>query len=73
MNSLANMRLADFEQLGKQEYNKGFAAALTAVIKLLDTRVCEDFNADGSCEHDACPKIAELAEGIINAKNNVGQ
>ena len=71
INNLANMRLSDFEQIGKTEYNKGFRAALETVIKLLDTQICEDYMADNTCDHDGCAKIANLAEGISGVKNNI--
>lgn len=70
-NSLANMRLSDFEQMGKAEYNKGFRAALETVIKLLDTQICEDYLADNECSHDGCPKLSQLAEGLSGVKNNI--
>jgi len=65
------MKLSDFEQIGKIEYNKGFRAALETVIKLLDTQICEDYLADTACEHDACEKISNLAEGLSGVKNNI--
>lgn len=71
INNLANMKLSDFEQIGKAEYNKGFRAALETVIKLLDSQTCEDYLADGTCDHDGCPKMATLAEGISGVKNNI--
>ncbi|MEY4331462.1 MAG: hypothetical protein RLZZ196_200 [Bacteroidota bacterium] len=71
-NNLANMKLSDFENIGKAEYNKGFSAALTTVIKLLDSQICENYLADDTCEHDACSKISQLAEGLSNVKNNIG-
>jgi hypothetical protein len=71
INNIANMRLSDFEQIGKAEYNKGFRAALETVIKLLDTQVCEDYMADTACDHDGCPKISSLAEGLAGVKNNI--
>ena len=70
-NNLANMRMSDFENIGKAEYNKGFAAALQTVIKLLDTQICENYLADGVCDHDGCAKISQLAEGLMNVKNNI--
>jgi hypothetical protein len=69
--SLANMRLSDFEQIGKAEYDKGFKASLEIVIKLLDKQICEDFMADTACEHDGCPKMSQLAEGLSGVKNNI--
>jgi hypothetical protein len=71
INNLANMRLSDFEQIGKAEYNKGFRAALETVIKLLDQQVCEDFLADDVCDHDGCTKFSALSQGIITVKNNI--
>ena len=71
INNLANMKLSDFEQIGKMEYNKGFRAALETVIKLLDSQICEDYMADNACEHDGCPKISQLAEGLSGVKNNI--
>lgn len=65
------MRMADFENLGKAEYNKGFSAALTIVTKLLSNQICEDYNADGVCEHDKCQTLYELSEGISAAKANL--
>lgn len=72
INNLANMKMADLENLGKSEYNKGFATALTTVVKLLSNQICEDYNADGVCSHDKCQVLFELSEGISNAKNNLG-
>jgi hypothetical protein len=71
LNNIANMRLTDFENIGKAEYNKGFVAALSTVIKLLDNQICEDFNADGVCEHDKCSVLYDLSEGLFAAKANV--
>ena len=71
ISNLANMKLSDFEQIGKVEYNKGFRAALETVIKLLDSQTCEDYLADTTCDHDGCPKMATLAEGISGVKNNI--
>jgi hypothetical protein len=71
ISNFANMKLSDFEQIGKVEYNKGFRAALETVIKLLDTQVCEDYLADTACDHDGCAKISTLAEGISGVKNNI--
>jgi hypothetical protein len=69
--SLANMRLSDFEQIGKAEYDKGFKASLEIVIKLLDKQICENFMADNECEHDGCLKFSELADGLSTVKNNI--
>lgn len=71
INSIANMKLSDFENIGKDQYNKGFVAALTTVVKLLDNQICEDYNADGQCPHDKCSAFFELSEGLSSAKNNV--
>lgn len=71
INNLANMRMSDFENLGKEQYNKGFVAALSTVIKLLGNQICEDYNADGVCEHDKCHSFFELSEGLSSAKNNI--
>jgi hypothetical protein len=71
INSIANMKLSDFENIGKDQYNKGFSAALTIVVKLLSNQICEDYNADGQCSHDKCPAFFELSEGLNAAKNNV--
>lgn len=65
------MKLTDFEQIGKIEYNKGFKAALETVTTLLDKQICEDFLADDVCEHDGCGKFSALAQGIITVKNNI--
>lgn len=70
-NSMANMKLSDFENIGKTKYNEGFRAALETVIKLLDTQICEDYLADTACEHDGCPKLSQLAEGLSGVKNNI--
>ncbi len=72
INSLANMKLTDFENIGKEQYNKGFVAALSTVVKLLSNQICEDYNADGTCEHDKCAAFFELSEGLSSAKNNIG-
>lgn len=71
INNLANMKMADLENLGKSEYNKGFAEALTIVIKLLSNQICEEYNADGVCKHDKCQAMFEMSEGISSAKNNL--
>ena len=70
-NSIANMKLSDFENIGKDQYNKGFKAALETVIKLLDKQICEDYMADTACDHDGCPKMSQLAEGLSGVKNNI--
>ena len=70
-NNIANMKLSDFENIGKDQYNKGFRAALETVIKLLDSQICEDFNADNKCSHDGCTKFSQLADGISGVKNNI--
>lgn len=72
INNLANMKLSDFENIGKDQYNKGFVAALVVVTKLLADQICEDFLADGLCEHDGCIKFSELSEGISSVKNSMG-
>jgi hypothetical protein len=71
-NNIANMKLSDFENIGKTEYNKGFKAALETVVKLLDTQICDDFKADDACEHTVCSSNSILAEGLMNVKNNIG-
>ena len=71
INNLANMRLADFQQLGQVEYNKGFRAALETVIKILDKKPCDDYQADNICEHGECAYSAELATGLMSVKNNI--
>ena len=70
-NSIANMKLTDLENIGKDQYNKGFAEALTIVIKLLANQICEDYNADGSCQHDKCQVMYELSEGISVVKSSI--
>lgn len=70
-NNIANMKLTDFENIGKDQFNKGFAEALTIVIKLLSNQICEDYNADGACTHDGCSKFYELSEGIASVKSNI--
>jgi hypothetical protein len=72
INNLANMRLSDFENIGKDQYNKGFSEALSIVVKLLSDQICEDYFADGVCEHDGCAKFSQLSEGMHNAKNTMG-
>jgi hypothetical protein len=71
ISNFANMKLSDFEQIGKVEYNKGFRAALETVIKLLDSQICEDYLADTACDDDGCAKISTLAEGLSGVKNNI--
>jgi hypothetical protein len=71
INNIANMKLTDFENIGKAEYNKGFKAALLTVVKLLQSRICFDHNADGTCEHSACFNNAELIEGLDAAIGNL--
>jgi hypothetical protein len=65
------MKLSDFENIGKDEYNKGFGDALTTVIKLLDNQICFDYKADGVCEHQVCHTHTELMEGLEGAKRNL--
>ena len=69
--SLANMRLEDFNKIGEQEYNRGFRAALETVIKILDKKPCDDYQADNICEHGECAYAAELATGLMGVKNNI--
>lgn len=71
ISNLANMKLSDFENIGKTEYNKGFSDALSTVIKLLDGQICFDHKADGICEHQACHTNNELMEGLEGAKRNL--
>lgn len=68
-NNIANMKLTDFENIGKDQYNKGFSEALAIVVKLLSGQICEDYNADGECSHDGCQKLYELSEGISSVRN----
>lgn len=70
--NMANMKLSDFENIGQNKYNEGFKDALKTVSKLLGTRICEDYNADGECEHEICPQSQELIEGLEGAIRNVG-
>jgi hypothetical protein len=70
--NLANMKLSDFENIGQTKYNEGFRAALLTVTKLLQTRICEDYNADGMCEHEVCPQNQQLVEGLDAAIGNLG-
>jgi hypothetical protein len=63
-----NMKLSDFENLGKKEYVKGRNDALTTVIKLLNDRICFDFKADNTCEHAVCFQNYDLAEGLETVK-----
>lgn len=65
------MKLSDFENIGKAEYNKGFGDALSTVIKLLDNQICFDHKADGVCEHSLCHGNAELMEGLEGARRNL--
>jgi len=69
INNLANMKLSDFENIGKEQYNRGFTAALSTVVKLLGNQICEDYNADSSCNHDKCPAFFEISEGLNSVKN----
>lgn len=71
INNLANMKLSDFENIGKDQYNKGFKDALETVIKLLASQVCEDFNADNECEHMACLSMYDLSNGLSAVKDNI--
>ena len=71
-NNLANMKLTDFENMGKEHYNKGFKDALSVVIKILDKSICEDYIADGECEHQVCPHNTEIVSGLKNAQINIG-
>lgn len=71
INNLANMKISDFENIGKDQYNKGFSAALTTVIKLLANQICEDFNADGECQHDVCKAYYDLSEGLEAVRGNL--
>lgn len=68
-NNIANMKLTDFENLSKDQYNKGFSEALGIVVKLLSGQICEDYNADGFCEHDGCKKLYELSDGIASVRS----
>lgn len=70
-NNIANMKLSDFENIGKDQYNKGFSDALGTVIKLLGSQTCEDFNMDNECEHDKCSTLYELSEGLEAVKRNL--
>lgn len=65
-----NMKLSDFEKLGTAGYDKGFVEALTIVIKLLNDKVCFDYKADSTCDHQVCPQNFELAEGLELVKRS---
>lgn len=65
------MKLTDFENIGKDQYNKGFSDALGTVIKLLGNQICEDFNADNVCEHGKCQAFFDLSEGLSSVKNGM--
>jgi hypothetical protein len=67
------MKLSDFQNIGKEQYNKGFSDALATVVKLLSSQICEDFNMDSTCEHDPCPALYELSEGLGAVKRNFGE
>ena len=71
INNIANMKLTDFENIGKDQYNKGFVDALTTVVKLLANQICEDFNMDNECEHEKCSILSELSEGLEAVKRNL--
>jgi hypothetical protein len=65
-----NMKISDFENMVQTEKNKGYVEALIIVIKLLNDRICSDFKADSTCEHQVCPQNYELAEGLELVKRN---
>lgn len=71
INNIANMKLTDFENIGKDQYNKGFGDALGTVVKLLGNQICEEFNMDNTCEHDKCSTLYELSEGLSAVKRNL--
>jgi hypothetical protein len=71
INNFANMKLSDFENMGKLQYDKGFADALSTVIKLLSNQICEDFNADSECEHEKCGVLNELSQGLESVRRNL--
>jgi hypothetical protein len=71
INNFANMKLSDFENIGKDQYNKGFAEALGTVVRLLANQICEDFNMDNTCEHEKCSTLYELSEGLEAVKRNL--
>jgi hypothetical protein len=70
-NNIANMKLSDFENWGQAEYNKGYKAALETMSKLLSAKICEDFNADGACDHQLCVQNFEIANGLDKAIANI--
>lgn len=70
-NNIANMKLSDFENWGQAEYNKGYKAALETMSKLLSAKICEDFNADGACDHQLCAQNFEIANGLDKAIANI--
>jgi hypothetical protein len=63
-----NMKVSDFENLGKIQFDKGMNHALNIVIKLLRDRICSDYNADSTCEHDVCAQNFELSESLETVK-----
>ena len=71
INSLANMRLTDFEQLNKAQYDKGFAAAMDAMIKLLEGQIEDNCLAGESCSDAGYDKMAEILEGLKVARSNL--
>jgi len=71
INNLANMRLTDFEQLGKAQYNSGFVAAMDAMIKLLEDQTEENCIAGESCSDPGYDKMLEIIEGLKIARLNL--
>ena len=65
------MRLADFEQMGKIQYNNGFKAAMEAVIKLMEQQIPEECLNDDNCSDPGYAKMQEVLEGIKLAKSNI--
>jgi hypothetical protein len=71
INSLANMRLTDFEQLNKAQYDKGFAAAMDAMTKLLESQIADNCLAGEGCSDPGYDKMAEILEGLKVARLNL--
>jgi hypothetical protein len=71
INNLANMRLADFEQLNKAQYDKGFVAAMDAMIKLLESQTEDNCVAGENCSDPGYDKMLEILEGLKIARSNL--
>lgn len=71
MNKLANMRLTDFEQLTKAQYNEGYGAAMDTMIRVLEEQLSENCIAGEGCSDPGYDKMEEILTGLKTARSRL--